>query len=96
MTAIAPRNAESETAAVPVFNSTFESDLVSASAYFSPVEKRIAQHGAAGSRTPEAHREVLAILREARVARAAFFARHARAMYEQLTAGRTRQLRVAE
>ena len=64
MTAIAPRNAESETAAVPVFNSTFESDLVSASAYFSPVEKRIAQHGAAGRRSadPDHHTAALRLV----------------------------------
>jgi len=96
MPATSPRSAESAAPAAPVFNSTFEDDLRSASAYVSSVEDRVAQHGAAGSRSAEAHRNVLAILREARSVRAAFFSRYARTMYDQLTAGRTRAMRVSE
>ena len=96
MPATSPRSAESAAAAAPVFNSTFDEDLRSASAYVSSVEERIAQHGAAGSRSAEAHRNALAILREARAVRAAFFSRYATTMYDQLPAGRTRHLRVSE
>src|SRR3569833_1912389 len=96
MPATSPRSAKSAAPAAPVFNSTFEDDLRSASAYVSSVEDRVAQHGAAGSRSAEAHRNVLATLREARSLRAAFFSRHPRTTYDQRTAGRTRAMRVSE
>ena len=95
MSATVPRSAEAVVNEAPVFTSAFEPDLRAAHAYFCAIEDSITRHGEPGHRSAEAHARVLAILRDARAVRAAFFARHARSMYEQLTANRTRHLRVA-
>ena len=81
---------------VPVFASTLDEDSKAAKAYFSVIEKRIAGCGIAESRSAEQHKSVVGILREARAARESFFAKHAAEIYAQLTANRTRHLRLAE
>ena len=95
MPANAPRNADVSLAA-PVYAATIAADLKTAISYFASVEARIERCGAAGSRGQSGNDEVLAILREARTSREAFFARYSRDIYEQLTTSRTRHPRVAD
>jgi thioesterase DpgC len=96
MRSTSTRSADISPAPVPAFNSTLEADASSARDYFASIEQRVERYGPAGSRNSEVRKNVAAILQEARTAREAFFARHAREMYAILTAHRSKHLRVAE
>lgn len=80
----------------PVFNSTLDDDAASARDYLASVEKRVEVYGPAGTRSADARKSVAALMQEAHNVRDAFFARHATAMYEILTANRSKYPRVVE
>jgi thioesterase DpgC len=96
MPATLTRSVDASLPVAPTFNATFEDDVSSARAYLATIEKSLEVYGPAGTRNPDARKSATALMQEARDVRDAFFARHAKAMYEILTAHRSRHLRVVE
>lgn len=64
--------------------------------YVSSIEEAVKRCGPAGSRSVDARKQASELHLRARNVRDAFFARYAREMYDDLTAGRTKHLRVVE
>lgn len=64
--------------------------------YLASIDEAARQCGPSGSRSVDARRRASELHQQARTVRDAFFARYAKDMYDSLTAGRTKHLRVVE
>lgn len=90
------RNEDGAVLAPPRFNSSLHQDAKIALDYLASVEDCIQRCGPAGSRSTEARKRAADFHKQARNVRDAFFARYAKEMYDVLTSGQTKHLRVVE
>ncbi len=96
MSANLARSDERPGATAPVFQASLDQDAKSARDYLASIEEALRQCGPVGSRNADARKQAAQLHRSAREARDAFFARHAKEIYNALTANRTKHLRVVE